>query len=222
MSSIRGYKKGIDNAELKKFIDKYTDHIAHAAAQAGKEAMKELRESVVKGWYNSTAARHMNFATKYEASDPKKVGNIINITVKSYVDSELFEQSKANSSLRNWFASPYESVKRWRERHEIGNRGSDGKRGGTGYWTYYDRNPSLKNPLRKVIDMPYSIGEYLFMLPWEEGIFGLPPEARHTGTRWKNPAKNTTNKKGALEPYLKSRMEKKWAKTVQKKFDEIK
>lgn len=222
MSSIRGYKAGINNPELKRLIDRYTEHFVRVAITAGKESMKELRESIVQQWYNSTAARHMKYATKYEADTPKKTGSIIEITIKSYVDSDLFEESKANASTRNWFASPYESVKRWRERHEIGNRGSDGKRGGTGHWTYYDRNPSEKNPLRNVISMPYTIGEYLFNLPWEEGIFGLPPEARHTDTGWKNPAKNTKNKKGALEPYLNKEIKKKWNKTVQSKFDEIK
>lgn len=224
MASIRGYKKGIKDPELRKFIDNYTARVITAATTAGKESMKELRESIVKKWYNSeeSRAKHMKAATRYEAESPKKTGHIYEITITSYVDPVLYERSKESSSSRNWFSSPYESVKRWRERHEIGNRGSDGKRGGTGHWTYYDRNPSEKNPLRDVMPMPYTIGEYLFNLPWEEGIFGLPPEARHTKTGWKNPAKNTVNQHGSLESYInKNLTERKWKQTVQKKFDEI-
>ena len=220
MATVRGYKKGIDNKELKEFIDKYTTHLVTLAARAGRESMKELREAIVKRWYNSTASRHMDYATVYE-SENKKTGNTIEITITSYIDPNKFEESKEAASSRNLFSSSYESLKKWRKRHEIGNRGSDGKKGGTGYWTYYDRNPSEENPLRQAIPMPYSIGEYLFKLPWEEGIFGLPPEARNTGSSWKNPAKNTTNKKGALEPYLNKALKKEWKKTVQKKFDEI-
>lgn len=221
MPSIRGYKKGIDNNELKKVIDRYTAHITTIATQAGKEAMHDLRKAAVKRWYNSTAHQHMNNATVVESDSPKQRDKKIEIIIRSYVDVNLFEVSKASASDRNLFSSPYDSLVRWRKRHEIGNRGSDGTKGGTGYWTYYDRNPSNENPLRTVIDMPYSIGEYLFKLPWEEGILGLPPKARHTGTGWENPAKNIYNKHGSLESYLKKDLEKKWAKTVRNKFAKL-
>lgn len=220
MPSIRGYKKGINNQALKDFVDKYTAHIATIAKNAGIEAMKELRTSAVKRWYNSTAHNAMNGATIYEADLPKQGNRKIEITIRSYIDINKFESLKKSASDRNQFSSPYDSLKRWRYRHEIGNRGSDGKRGGSGYWTYYDRNPSDENPLRKVISMPYSIGEYLFNLPWEEGIIGLPPYERHTGTGWVNPAGNTM-REISLKEYLDKDLEKKWAKTVRKKFAEL-
>lgn len=221
MPTIRGYKKGIDNEALKKAIDNYTAHIATVAARAGREAMKELRESAVKNWYgDSTAQYAMHNSTHYESDSPKQSKDKIEITIRSYINIDEFENCKRIASVNNKYRSPYEDLQRWRERHEKGNRGSDGKRGGTGYWTYYDRNPSEKTPLRTVIDMPYTIGEYLFKLPWEEGIVGLPPKERHTGTGWVNPKPNKS--RDPLSGYVKEYMDdKKWGKTVRKKFNEL-
>lgn len=220
MPTIRGYKKGIDNRALKKAIDNYTAHIATLAAQAGKKAMKELRESAVKKWYNSTAQYAMHCSTHYESDSPKQLEGKIEITIRSYVNLDEFENYKRKASENNKHRSPYEDLQRWRERHEIGNRGSDGKRGGTGYWTYYDREPSENNPLRTVLNMPYTIGEYLFKLPWEEGIVGLPPKERHTGTGWVNPKPNKDRE--PLEGYVKEYMnDRKWKKTVQEHFNKL-
>lgn len=204
MPSIRGYKRGIDSQALKQAVDKYTAHVATIAAKAGREAMRELRISAVERWYNSTANVHMNSATIVESDSPKQGDKKIEITIRSYVDIDKFEESKRGASSRNLFSSPYESVKSWRERHEV-----DG-------WQYYGRGE--RHP---AIDMPYSIGEYLFKLPWEEGIFALPPHERHTGTGWVNPAKNVYKKDGSLEIYLKKDLQKKWARTVSRKFSEL-
>ena len=220
MPSIRGYKKGINDKELKKAIDRYTSHIATIAAKAGREAMRELRRSAVKKWYNgSTASGHMNNATIVESDSPKQKKGKIEITIRSYVDIAKFEASKKNASENNKFSSPYENVVKWRERHEIGNRGSDGRRGGTGYWTYYDREPSNKNPLREVMNMKYSIGEYLFKLPWDDGTIGLPPNARDTGTGWVNPKPIVRDP--SLEEYVKKYLKDKWEETVSEKFAEF-
>ena len=220
MPTIRGYKKGIDDKALKKVIDNYTAHLTTIAANAGKEAMKELRTSAVKNWYNSTASSAMNMATHYESDSPKQSKGKIEITIRSYVNIDEFENYKREASMNNKHRSPYENLQRWRKRHEEGNRGSDGKRGSTGYWTYYDREPSETNPLRAVIDMPYTIGEYLFRLPWEEGIVGLPPHERHTGTGWVNPKPNKS--RDPLGTYVKDYInDKKWKKTVQKHFDKM-
>lgn len=215
---IRGYTKGINDKELKKAIDNYTARIVTIAAQAGKKAMQELRESAVKKWYkDSTAQYAMHKSTCYESDTPKQSNNKIEITIRSYINTEEFENQKRIASENNQYKHPYSNVKKWRERHEFGNRGSDGKKGGTGYWTYYDREPSEKTLLRETLKMPYSIGEYLFNLPWEEGIIGLPPKERHTGTGWENP------KPIQREPLknIEEGMKKKWGKTVQKHFDEL-
>ena len=76
-------------------------------------------------------------------------------------------------------------------------------------------------PSRPAINMPYSIGEYLFRLQWNEGLIGLPPQERYTDTGWVNPAKNVYNKNGSLEAYLKKDLANKWEKTVYKKFAEL-
>lgn len=222
MPTIRGSKKGIDDKALKKVIDNYTAHIATIAARAGREAMKELRESAVKKWYNSTAQYAMHNSTYYESDPPKQSKGKIEITIRSYVNIDEFEDHKRIASKNNKMRSPYENLLRWRERHEKGNRGSDGKRSGTGYWTYYDREPSETTKLRTVLEMPYTIGEYLFNLPWEEGIVGLPPKERKTGTGWVNP--KPTNPKEPLKDFLngeQGQIKKKWNKAVQKKFNEL-
>ena len=219
MPTIRGNTRGIDDAALKKIIDQYVDRIVRVVTTAGKEVMKELRIAAVKRWYNSTAANAMNNATKVESDSPKQNKDTITITIRSYVDVNEYEAQRIVSSERNLYSSPYNSVVRWRERHEIGNRDSEGNRGGTGFWTYYDQNPSKSNPLRKVMSMPYSIGEYLFKLPWEEGIFGLPPQARDTGTGWVNP-KNST-KGSSLKEYVEEDIKNKAEKKVNEKFWEL-
>ena len=219
MPSIRGYKKGIDNQALKQAIDRYTAHIATVAANAGKAAMKEIRTKAVESWYHSTASTHMNSSTKVESDPPKQGDKKIEITIRSYIDINMFEASKQSASERNMFSSPYESVKRWRERHE--------KNG----WRYYGREQvhmdkdnlnrlGTYQPSREALSMPYSIGEFLFRLPWEEGIVGLPPHERFTGTGWDNPAKNITREK-SLREYVEDILVKKWARTVNKKMKEI-
>lgn len=219
MPSIRGYKKGINDQALKKAVDRYTAHIATIAAKAGKEAMIELRTSAVKNWYHSTASEHMNKSTKVESDTPRQGDKKIEITIRSYIDIDEYEASKSSASERNKFSSPYDSVKRWRERHE-----KDG-------WRYYGKEQvhmdkdnlnklGVNQPSRAAIQMPYSVGEYLFRLPWEEGIIGLPPHERFTGTGWENPAKNI-DRDNSLYEYVKKYFEKKWAKTVSKKFSEL-
>ena len=219
--SIKGYTKGINNAALKQFINNYTARLTTVAAEAGKQAMRELRRSAVKNWYNSTAQEAMNKATYYESDPPKPSGDKIEITIRSYVNTEEFENYKRAASNSNKYKSPYENVRKWRERHEFGNRGSDGKRTniGAGYWTYYDREPSEETSLRTVLEMPYTIGEYLFILPWKEGIVGLPPKARHTDTGWDNPKSNKSRE--PLESYANKYIKKRWDKTVQEYFDKL-
>lgn len=212
MPSIRGYKKGIDDKSLRDVIDKYTAHITTVAAKAGKKAMYKLRTSAVKRWYNSTAALAMNDATIYESDMPKQKNKQIEITIRSYVDIDLFEEYKKSASERNSMSSPYENLSRWRKRHE-----KDG-------WRYLGvKQPQMDDDIYKksfpAIKMPYSIGEYLFKLPWEEGIIGLPPNARNTGTGWKNP--KPIIKELSLESYLKKDLNKKWAKEVRKEFAEL-
>ena len=68
--------------------------------------------------------------------------------------------------------------------------------------------------------MNYTIGEYLFKLPWEEGIIGLPPYARNTKTGWENPKPIVKEK--SLEAFLKEDMKKKWDKQVRKEFKTLK
>lgn len=218
MPTIRGYKKGIDDAALKKMIDNYTARIVTIAAKAGKEAMKELRESAVKNWYSSTAQYAMHKATHYESDSPKQSKGKIEITIRSYVDIDEFENHKRIASSNNKYRSPYENVRRWRERHE-----KDG-------WRYYGKEQVHMNrdnlnklgtyqPSRAALNMPYSIGEYLFRLPWEEGIVGLPPHERYTDTGWVNPKPNKD--RDSLREYVNDYINKKWKKTVQEKFNKL-
>lgn len=218
MPSIRGYKKGIDSQALKEFVDKYTAHMATIAAKAGKQVMENIRSAAVRTWYHSTAEVAMNESTVYESDSPKQAKNKIEITIRSYIDINKFEEMKRSASDRNWFASPYESVKRWRERHE-----KDG-------WRYYGRESvhmyeenlnrlGTYQPSRPAISMPYSIGEYLFNLPWEEGIVGLPEEERYTDTGWVNPSKNA--QRDSLKSYVNERFKKEWSKQVNEEFAKI-
>ena len=103
----------------------------------------------------------------------------------------------------------YGKVERWRERHE-----RDG-------WTYYNLGV---NP-QPAIKMECTISEYLFNLPWNEGIRALPPYERHTGTGWENPfaeKKSVGKGKGILETYLNNQFKRgKWGQTVQDEFDKL-
>lgn len=221
MPSIRGYKKGINDKALRDVVDKYTAHVATVAAQAGKSAMYDLRRQAVENWYSSTGSNHMNKALKVESDKPKQGNRKIEITIRSYIDIDVFEESKRGASERNKYSSPYESVRRWRERHE-----KDG-------WRYYgkeqvrmDENDlnklGIHQPSRPAINMPYSIGEYLFRLPWEEGIVGLPPKERFTDTGWVNPAKKRKNtRRSTLEGYVNKYMKKRWPTTVKDEFAKL-
>ena len=209
MATIRGVHKGINDKALKNAIDNFCKETIHKAAVAGERLMREKRSSAVRTWYNSSSARAMNESTHYVRSKVKQNSDEFVITITSYVDEHEFEAIKKATSERDYYRNTYSNLAAWRYRHEIGNRGSDGRRGGTGYWTYMDREPSENNPLRTPIDMPYSIGEYMFNLPWEKGITGLPPYAKATGTGWRN-TKTTRGKKGNLRSYVKKQLKKVW------------
>ena len=205
MSTIRGNKKGIKDKALRELIDRYTSRMAAAAAQAGKEVLKELRESAVLKWYSSDdsfTGNAMNKATKYKSTILSSKGDEINILISSDIDFSKFDSVMSGSNK-------YHSIHEWRKRHE-----KDG-------WRYYGRGAK-----RKKIDMPLSVSEYIYNLPWEEGLTALPPHERKTGTGWKNPAseENIYNSLGNLEVYLKNKdgeIAKKWGKAVQKRFNEI-
>ena len=212
MPSIRGYSKGIDNKALKNAIDKYTAHIVTIAKQAGLEAMKEIRTAAVNSWYKRNSHNAMNSATVYEANKLKQYDNKVEITITSYVDIDKYEHYKREASENNLYSSPYESVKMWRERHE--------KNG----WKYLGiKQPQMDDDIYQksfpAVDMKWSIGEYLFVLPWKEGIKGLPDKERHTGTKWINPAKRMKVKHN-LETRVDNYFKKRWAKTVNKMFAE--
>jgi hypothetical protein len=196
MASYRGYTKGINDAALKKFIDNYTARMVSIAKQAGLAAMKELREAAVDKWYNGKNSKSMKRSTKYEIASVKQSNHKIDIVVRSYVDPSKFRDDREDSS--------HSKVVKWRERHEV-----DG-------WRYC----GVGEP-REAIDMPYSVGEYLFRLPWEEGIIGLPPHERYTGTGWVNPNGDTTQET-TLQHDVEKHLSKHWDETVKTKFDEMK
>lgn len=215
MATYRGNTKGINDSALKEAINKYCGQVAVSAASAGKQLMEQVRSAAVRGWYQSTSADAMNMATTYTSKIKQKNGNYT-ITITSSVDEDAFEQEKEARSTRDYYKDTFQSLVDWRRRHEIGNRGSDGKIGGTGYWTYYNREPSQSNPLRATIPMPYSIGEYLFRLPWERGIKGLPPYEEQTGTGWRNP--KPLSGKGILKKYVSKRLKAEWTNENIKKY----
>ena len=201
MPTIRGYTKGINNKELKRFINNYMARITTIAKNAGLEAMKELRESVVTKWYGGTpSSKAMNASTIYESkpSDIKQKKGKIEITVRSYIDSGIYESAIASFSPRK-----YTSVSRWKEKHEKP-------------WQFYGKG-EVYTPLK----MDFTVGEFLFNLPWEEGMIGLPPKERYTGTKWVNPAKKIYNGNGNLDDYLNNQMREKWNSAVKKKFKNL-
>ena len=211
MATIRGIHKGINDKALKEAIDNFCKETIHKAAVAGERLMREKRSSAVRTWYHSTSAIAMNDATHYVRSKVEQKGSEFVVTITSYVDENEFEEKKQERSERDQLRNTYSKLVSWRYRHEKGNRGSDGRRKKNGgYWTYMDREPSTKSDeyrLREVIAMPYTIGEYMFNLPWEEGIIGLPPEARKTDTGWKNPK---SSQKDPLNKYVKEQLKKEW------------
>ena len=137
----------------------------------------------------------MNNATECK-SKIKQSGDKLIITVTSYVDVNKYDAEKRARSDRNYFKDSYTGLAKWRERHE-----KDG-------WTYYNKRESYDNPTRSAIFMPYSIPEYLFVMPWEEGLRSLPLRERFTDTGWvwSNPPANA--EKESLRQYVTKRLQK--------------
>lgn len=197
MATYRGSTKGIDDAALKEAINKYCGHVANIAASAGKKLMEKVRSAAVRGWYKNSSGDAMNNSTIYESKIKQYNGNYT-ITITSYIDINMFEAEKRSRSDRNYFKDSYSGLEKWRERHE-----RDG-------WTYYNKRESYDNPTRSAIFMPYSIPEYLFVMPWEEGLRSLPLRERFTDTgwEWSNPPANAQGK--PLRQHVTARLQKEW------------
>ena len=213
MSTIRGYTKGINNKDLKDLIDSYASKMVTVAKRAGLEAMEEIRKNAVNTWYKSTARHAMNTSTKYKVESVSQKGTEIKIVFRSYVDMSEFEALKSEASSRNLYSSPYSSIVEWRKRHE-----KDG-------WQYKGvKQPQMDDDIHSksfpAVNMPYSIGEYMFRLPWEKGILGLPPYEKHTGTKWINP--DPSKKRKQLKGYVEGRFKKEWEKKFTEKYNKMK
>lgn len=204
MATFRGNTKGIDDAALKEAINKYCGSIANKAANAGLKLMEKVRSAAVRGWYNNSSGDAMNNSTIYKSKIHQNNGNYT-ITITSYVDINMFEAEKRSRSDRNYFKDSYSSLEQWRERHE-----RDG-------WTYYNKRESHDNPTRSAIFMPYSVPEYLFVMPWMEGLRSLPLRERYTDTgwEWSSPPANAQGK--PLRDHVVKRLKDEWTnKNIQK------
>lgn len=194
------------------FVSIQLDESVKKYEAAGREVMKEKRCTAMSSWLTTKASgRYKAYerAIQFDKSTVKQEQDKIIITIRSYVDTDIFESIFAASS------SAYDSIYRW----VYESRSYDDPSLHVGHindgWRGYDYE--TKESFRgSAIPMPLTIGEYVLNNMWEKGYSALPPRETATGTHWQNPH---FKERDSLSEYTERKLNNSWARDVKSKLN---